>query len=267
MSAAPTDTTSELRKLAHVLGVDTARLSALRDVPPADLRTLRTQISDALFEADRPRFAKVAALSKAIPVPLAAKVTEHAFPPLLAARTAELVDPHKASELVARLSDGYLADVSAAMDPARAPAVVAGIPPDRIARVGAELARRGEWIVIAGFIDHVSDAALAATVDVFTGEQLLRIGFVLDDKTRLDQVAGLVTDDQLDAMYLAAAEHDLWQELDDLIEHLSAPRLARIAQRYRDADAEARSAAVQAVAAGQFSRRGLDRLSSATTPA
>src|SRR5205823_718706 len=114
----------------------------------------------------------------------------------------------KASELVARLSDSYLADVSAAMDPARAPAVVAGIPAERIARVGAELARRSEWIVIAGFIDHVSSAALAATIGAFTGEQLLRIGFVLDEKTRLDDVAALVTDEQLDDMYLAAEKQD-----------------------------------------------------------
>lgn len=253
---------SELRKLAHVLGVDVARLSSLNALPPADLRILRTQVSDALFEADRPRFAKVAALSKAIPVPLAAKVTEHAFPPLLAARTAELVDPHKARELVARLSDSYLADVSAAMDPARAPEVIAGIPAERIALVGAELARRGEWIVIAGFIDQVSSDALAATVRTLTGEQLLRVGFVLDDKARLDEVTGLVSDEQLDAMYVAAGEHDLWQELDDMLENLSASRLGRIAARYAMADASARAAAAEAVAAGTFSSTGLGRLTS-----
>ena len=262
MRDAATDTTSELRKLAHVLGVAPERLEALRAVPPADLRVLRAQISDALFEADRPQFAKVAALSKAIPVPIAAKVTEHAFSPLLAARTAELVDPRKASELVARLSDRYLADVSAAMDPARAPDVVAGIPAERIARVGAELARRGDWIVIAGFIDHVTSAGLAAAVNVFTGEQLLRIGFVLDDKTRLDQVVGLISDAQLDEIYRAAEEKDLWPELDDLLEHLSPPRLARIAQRYAEADADARAAAVRAAAAGTFSEHGLQRLTS-----
>lgn len=260
MSGTAPATTSELRKLAHVLGVEVGRLDCLAPVPARDLRTLRNQISDALFEADRPRFAKVAALSKAIPVPLAAKVTEHAFPPLLAARTAELVDPHKASELVARLSDGYLADVSAAMDPARAPAVIASIPSDRIARVGAELARREEWIVIAGFIDHVSNAALSATVGTFTGEQLLRVGFVLDDKTRLDQVAGLVSDDQLDAMYLAAVECDLWQELDDLIVHLSAPRIDRIAARYAGAADALRAAATQAAADGKLSADSLGRL-------
>ena len=55
-------------------------------------------------------------------------MTEFALPPMIAARTAELLDPAKAAEMVGRLSDGYLADVSAAMDPTRAPEVIARIP-------------------------------------------------------------------------------------------------------------------------------------------
>jgi hypothetical protein len=257
--AAPTppDTTSELRKLARVLGVEPERLAGLGSVPATDLRILRGQVADALFEADRPRFAKVAALSKAIPVAIAARVTEHAFPPLLAARTAELVDPHRASELVARLSDAYLADVSVAMDPARAPEVIAAIPPDRIATVGSELARREEWIVIAGFIDQVTAEALARTVRSFTGEQLLRIGFVLDDKTKLNDIAALIGDEQLDQMYVAAAECGLWQELDDLIANLTGPRVDRIATRYAGSEADLRAAAVRATQMGAFSETSL----------
>jgi hypothetical protein len=256
------DTTSELRKLAHALGVEPERLTGLASVPASDLRILRGQIADALFEADRPRFAKVAALSKAIPVAVAARVTEHAFPPLLAARTAELVDPHRASELVARLSDNYLADVSAAMDPARAPEVIAGIPPDRIATVAAELARREEWVVIAGFVDQVTADALARTVRSFSGEQLLRIGFILDDKTKLDDIGALISDEQLDQIYLAAAECGLWQELDDLIANLTGPRVERIATRYAGADAGVRTAAVQAAGVGALSESSLALLSS-----
>jgi hypothetical protein len=258
-SASP-ETTSELRKLAHTLGVDTDRLRALDGVPSGDLRILRGQIANALFEADRPRFAKVAALSKAVPVAVAAKLTEHAFPPVLAARTAELVDPHRASELVARLSDRYLADVSAAMDPARAPEVIASIPPARIATVGVELARREEWIVIAGFIDQVTAEALAQTVRAFSGEQLLRIGFVLDDKSRLDVVATLVTDEQLDEMYQAAIDFCLWPELDDLITHLGDERVARIAKHYAQATPDQREAAVQAAASGTLSQTSLGLL-------
>ncbi|MDP9091670.1 MAG: hypothetical protein M3N95_01690 [Actinomycetota bacterium] len=256
-------TTGEIHKLAHTLGVTPTRLDALRALPPEDLRALRGQIAEALFQADRSRFATVAALSKAVPVAVAAKLTEHAFPPLLAARTAELVDPQRAGELVARLSDDYLADVSAALDPGRAREVIAAIPAHRIARVGAELARRQEWVVIGGFIDQVSPGALAATVREFDGEQLLRIGFVLDDKRRLDDITGLVTELQLDAMLEAARSQKLWAELDELLSNLSPPRVARLARRYAAAPARLRSALAKAAATGVLSERSLTSVAGA----
>lgn len=247
------DSTAEIRKLAHTLGVEPARLAGLTGVPAGDLRILRSQIADALFEADKPRFVRVAALSKAVPVAVAAKLTEFAMPPLLAARTAELIEPHRAAELVRRLSDGYVADVSAAMDAGRAAKVVAAIPADRIAMIGAELARRHEWVVIGGFVAQVSESALAASVRVFDGEQLLRIGFVLEDEDRLDDVSGLVTEAQLDAMLAAAAEHGLWTELDHLLAHLSAERVGRMRERFGSAPADVIAATDSAAASGALS--------------
>jgi hypothetical protein len=255
--------TAEIRKLAHALGLPTQRLAPLSSLPPEDLRVLRTQIAEALFQADRHHFARVAALSKAVPVAMAAKLTEHVFPPLLAARTAELIDPHRAVELVARLSDGYLADVSAAMHPERAPHVLAGIPAERIAKVGAELARRGEWVVIAGFLAHVSPEALNATVDLLTGEQLLRVGFVLDDKDRLDEVSAMLSDWQLDQMISSAHDQALWTELDDLLTHLTDERVARLSQRFAVAEPQVRAAADKAVGEGVLSARTVKLLTSA----
>jgi hypothetical protein len=221
----------EIRKLAHALGVEPARLAALRDVPSADVRALRKQIAHALFEADRARFAKVAALAGLVPVAVSARLTEHVLPPVLAARTAELIEPDRAVELVARLSDGYLADVSAAMDPSRAPGLIAQIPAERIARVAAELASRHEWVAIGGFVAVVSQDGLAASVRAFTGEQLLRIAYVIEDKERLDEVAGLVTDEQIAGMLDAARQHELYLELDDLLAYLGPGRRERIATR------------------------------------
>ena len=230
-SGSPERGSPEIRTLAHALGVEPARLAALRDVPSADVRALRKQIAQALFEADRARFAKVAALSRLVPVAVAARLTEHVLPPVLAARTAELIEAERAVELVARLSDSYLADVSAAMDPPRARDVIAQIPAERIARVAAELASRHEWVAIGGFVAVVSQDGLAAAVRAFSGEQLLRIAYVLEEKARLDEVAGLVTDEQIGAMLDAARQHELWLELDDLLAHLGPARRERIATR------------------------------------
>jgi hypothetical protein len=233
---------AELRKLAHALDVPPDRIDMLADVPAEDVRTLRTQVGEALFRADRHYFTRVAALSKAVPVAVAAKLTEVALPPLLAARTAELLEPARAAELVGRLPARYLADVSTHLDPARAPDVVAAIPPRRVAEVAAELARRREWIVIGAFVAQVTPEALAASVAEFDGEQLLRISFVLDDLSRLDGIAGSLTDAQLDEMLAAAADHELCTELGELLEHLEPERIDRLAARYEAAPEPVRTA-------------------------
>jgi hypothetical protein len=224
--------TAELRKLAHALDVEPSRLDMLAGLPADDLRTLRRQVGEAMFQADRHYLVRVAALSKTVPVAVAVKLTELVLPPLIAARTTELLEPHRAAHLVGKISEKYLADVSRYMDASRAPEVVAAIPADRVADVGAELARREEWVVIGSFVAHVTPEALAATVARFTGEQLLRIGFVLDDVSRLDPIGGMLTDAQVDGLLSAAAEFGLWLELETLVNNLSDERLARLAAHY-----------------------------------
>jgi hypothetical protein len=256
------DSGAEILKLAHQLGVPPSRLDFLSPVVPQDLRALRSQIGEALFRADKHHFSKVVAVSKIVPGALAAKITEHALSPLIAARTAELLDPPRAVDMVARLSERYLADVSAAMDPSRAPEVLSQIPPDRVAAVGAELARRGEWVVMGGFVSVVSPQALAAAVRVLNGEQLLRIGFVLDDMSRLDGIAEILTDTQLDEMLSAAVAQHLWRELDELLANLDHDRAQRLAARYAMADPATVRAVEAALADGSVSRTSMAKLDS-----
>jgi hypothetical protein len=250
MSSTSTNS-AELDKLAHQLSVEPAELNFLVDVPVDDLRELRAQIGEALFQADRHHFARMAALAKAVPIAVATKVTVLALPPLLAARTAELFEPKKAVDMVVRLPLGYLADVSAVMDPGRSPEVVAAMPPDTVAAVGTELAARGEWVVMGAFVSYVSSPALRATVQRLTGEQLLRIGFVLDDASRLGEISDTLTVRQLDEMLAAACDESLWRELDDLLGKLDDQRAGRLAERYAAAPSERREA---------IGRAGLDNL-------
>ena len=243
----------ELRKLARALEVDEDRLAFLETLPEDDLRSLRRQIGEAMFQAARPSLARVAALSKAIPVGLAAKLSEAVLPPLIAARTSELLEPHRAAELVGRISPKYLADVSLYMDAARAPEVVAAIPAERVAEVAAELATREEWIVIGSFVAQVDDAGLAASVARLDGEELLRVGFVLDDLSRLDDIGGMLTDRQLDELLVAAAKFSLWDELTELVANLSSARVARMAEHYRALDEDVRAVFEQAARSGDLS--------------
>jgi len=255
MTASP-----ELQKLAHQVGVKADSLGFLAGVPAEDLRALRGQIGEALFQADKHYFVKVAALSKNIPAPIAAKVTEFALPPLIAARVAELLEPNKAVDLVGRISGSYLAKVATAMDPTRSPHIIEKIPPDKVALVGRELAAQGEWVVIGGFVSTVSDAGLRSSVGVFNGEQLLRIGFVLDDTARLGEIAEMLTDKQVDEILVAAGEHQLWPELNELAANVTDAQAARLATQLAAAPDAVRAAVTGAAADGSLTTANSARL-------
>ena len=235
----------ELAKLAHQLGVPESELGCVAGVPDEDLRTLRRQIADALFEADKHHFTRLANLAKAVPVPIAAKVSELVLPPLLSARTAEVFDPQRAADMVNRMSARYVADVAAAMDPARSPAVVGAMPPESVSQVGAELAKRGEWVVVGAFVSYVSEPALEAAVEVLGGAQLLRISYALDDMSRIDELSALLTDQQVDDLLVAVPADGLWRELDNLLAVLGQVGLDRLRARFAVLDPDVQ-AAVQA---------------------
>jgi hypothetical protein len=252
---------AELAKLAHQLGVDVDRLDCVAQVSPVDLRALRHQIGEAMFTANKHQFTTMATLARTVPTALSARISQLVLPPLLAARTAELFDPHHAAELVTRMSSEYLAEIGLVMDPARAPAVVAAIPPDRVALVGVELARRGEWLAMGAFVSFVSPAALQAAVAALDGGQLLRVGFVLDDLSRLDEINQLLSERQRDQLLDAAATDQLWLELDGLLTELDDAHAARLAQRYASAPPAVQDAISSAAGRGDLGAAGYRRLS------
>ncbi len=257
---------AELAKLAHQLGVPTARLKSVADVPSEDLRALRHQIADVLFEAGRHHFTRMATLASIVPVPVSARIGQHVLPPLLAARTAEVLDPHRAAELVARMSSTYLADVAAAIEPGRAPHVIAALGPPHVALVGAELARRGEWIVVGAFVSFVSDPALRAAIAKLDGEQLLHVAFVLEDVSRIDVIGALLSPQQLDELLAAAATQDMWSELDELLSELGDTSAARLADRFAAAPERVQARIVAAHDGGELSASSYARLAGRSRP-
>ena len=205
----------------------------LTELPVDDLRQVRDRIGEVLFEAGRPAFARVAALSKAVPGAVAANLTEAVLPPLIAARTAELMDPRRAAELVRRISLGYLAEVALRMDAARAPAVIAAIPHDRVGAVAAELARR-EGMDRHRRVRRPGDAPSAGgAVASSTAGSCSASAFVLDAPSRLDTIGELLSDEQIDEMLVAAAAARAVDEWPRCVGHLGPPRRARLAERLR----------------------------------
>jgi hypothetical protein len=86
---------AEIIKLARLLGREPEGLEYLEQVPAADLRALREQITDALFSAHGHALGRLAAASKLLPIRVVSAIGERAFGPVLAARIAGLLEPER----------------------------------------------------------------------------------------------------------------------------------------------------------------------------
>jgi hypothetical protein len=106
---------------------------------------------------------------------------------------------------------------------------------------------------MGAFVSYVSAAALRATVQRLSGDQLLRIGFVLDDVSRLGEISDILTTQQLDEMLAAASADSLWRELDDLLGELDEQRVGRLAEQYALAPSDRREAIEAAAERGDLS--------------
>jgi hypothetical protein len=191
---------AEIRKLARVLGVSPDRFGYLRDVPAADVRLLRDQMTSALFDAHLPALERMAGASKLLPSPILAKMAEKVFGPLLSARIAGLVEVSRGVDIAKRLSPGFLADVAAELDPRRAAGIIAGLPAPIVVTVAKELARREDWITIARFVDTLPESTIVSSLEVIPDKALPQVAELLDDPARVRHVLGLLPEHRLDAI-------------------------------------------------------------------
>jgi hypothetical protein len=226
--SAALQTRAEIVKLARVLGVEPGELDALAGCAPATLRKLRCDVSDRLVDADRKHFAGVARASKVLPTAVAAKLAEHALGPLLAARVAALMDVDRARELARRLSPSFLADIAVEMDVRHASELIVGLPAKTIVKSATELDRRGEHVAMSMFVGHLSDEALAGVLEILSTESLLAVGFLIEAPERLDEIVGMLTDDQVTDLIVFAAEEDRWSELLGIADFLGPEQLTRV---------------------------------------
>jgi hypothetical protein len=229
---------AEILKLAQMLDRDPASLDYLQTVPLNDLRELRDQITDVLWNAGGGFVGKVAAAAKLLPASLSATIGEHAFGAEFCAQLAARLEPSRAIDVAAKLPTPFLADVAVALDPRRTSAVIAGIPANRIAEITAELVRRGEYVTMGQFVGHLDDNALKAAVAAMDNAVLLKVGFVLDDKAGLDRLVALLPAERMDGIIAAAAEENLWLEALDLLAHLSADQRRQILDNRNALDEE-----------------------------
>ncbi len=178
----------QIGRIARLLRLAPDQVQGLDGVPEADLRLLHDQISKALFGDAQQRFARIAGLSKTIPGPVAGVLAEKFLPPVMAARTSEMLDPAKARDLIGRVSITYLAEIALVLDPVKSRPVVQKLPPGPIGKVAKELFGRKEYATMAEFVGTVTVEALFAALDAATPHDLLAVVPLLEWNDNLDKV-------------------------------------------------------------------------------
>jgi hypothetical protein len=212
---------AELLKLARLLGRAPDELAYLEAVSVVELRQLRDQVTETLFDSHLGALNRLASASRLLPVGVVAQIGEKVFGPLLSARITGLLDPDRAVEVGSRLPDSFLADVAVELDPRRASAVLARIPADRIAAITRELLARGEFVTMGRFAGYLPDESLQAAVDVSGPDDLLQVALVLENKERLGDLLELLGPQRTDQILEAADRAELGPEARELLEQAS----------------------------------------------
>jgi hypothetical protein len=224
------ETRAEIIKLARLLGTPADQLGYLERAAPEDLRALREQATDRLFEGDQDRLHKLALASRVLPATIGATIARWALGALLSARVTGLLVPSKAVAIAAHLPASFLADIAVELDPRRAREVIERMPAWQVGEVAAELARRNEHVAMGRFVGYLGDEALTASMEQIDDAGLLRIAFVMVGKDRLDHVLSLLPEGRLAGVMHAADRGGLWPEALDLLDHLSDERQGALAE-------------------------------------
>jgi hypothetical protein len=230
-AATNTPRSPQLGRIARLIVADPDDLQGLESVPDDDLRTLHDLIGETYFAEGRAVFARVAGLSKVLPGVVAGKLAERFLPPHFAARTAEMLEPARARDLVSKVSVPYLAELSLSLDPTRSRPVVRAIPPARVGEVATELFRRGEYAAMAELAGTVTLDALSAALDVASGRDLLEVVPLLVWSDDIAVVVGRTSDAKIDQVLRAIADDGRWSAGNYVLERLAAATADRLTAR------------------------------------
>ncbi|MEN8822408.1 MAG: hypothetical protein ABF271_15025 [Abyssibacter sp.] len=221
---------AERLKLARVLGCEVDELGPLGDCSAQALRASRHAASNALFGRHRSLFSKLAGATRLLPTKLSAQFTQKFIGPTLAGRVASEMEPKQALALSERLPTPFLAQVCLSLDPGRSEAIIQAMPTALVIDVARELRANDEHIVMAQFADALTDEVVAAVMDSIDDPgDLLKIGFYIESKPRLETIISAMDDARLARTLVAADQQGLWPEALAMVDGTSESLRARMA--------------------------------------
>lgn len=215
------DTRAELIKLSRMTQVTEADLAFLEDVPLPALIKVRELASDRVFSDGRKLFQNLASASKLMPNGLTAMIAEKAFGPMLCARVAGEMPWQRAVDLSQKMSIPFLAEVTMAIDPKRVREIIRNMPVNHLKAVAKELVRRGEYLVLGGFVNFMLEAQMRAIIGEISEKDLLHIGFFMDGKHQISEIIRMLPENRLRVLVSEMQNHkELWPEALALMVHM-----------------------------------------------
>ena len=215
---------AEIFKLANQLGLDVNAVSFMAQLAAETVATLRQGISNTLFDRHHAMFQRIAATSRILPTALLTVIAQKAVGPFLCAHIAGHMPTERAIDMALRLPVPFLADVCIGIDPRRVVALLRGIPVERAVAVSREMILRKDYITMGRFVGALPDAMLKAVLDDIRDDHvLLQIAFYTDDKAHLNHIIGMLTQERIRKIIVAANTHSLWPEALGLMTFVSEP--------------------------------------------
>jgi hypothetical protein len=147
---------------------------------------------------------------------------------------AGLLSLEQIGEFVDRLPPSFLADLAPIVDLRAVGPHISDLSEPKLAAAARVLIERDDWITIAAFVDGTPPERLAKTINEIEGEALLRIGLAMESRSRIDQILGLLSDDKLGELLVAAAERDLASAAIQMIDAMGDEGLMRIGRQLAD---------------------------------
>lgn len=229
------ETQAEILKLSRLLENDEQELAFLMDQSPEALRGFRGALSGFYYERHQDSYHRLASLSKLLPTGASAKLATTLLGTVLSAGIASELAPERAIKLARKLPDDFLARLCLHLEPGHSKALLMEMPVDVVSAVARELLAMEEYITLARFVGVIPLAGLEAVVATLTnGEAMVKIGLYLEDKSKLNTVLGLLSDDQQRATLIAATEHELWPAVLSLNAHLNHELRAKMGNMVAD---------------------------------
>lgn len=216
------DIDAERIKLERLLGADEGSLAYLNSTHSSVVRAFREDFSDALYRRHQDNYARLAKLSRVLPVGASAKLAETVLGSVLGAGVAGEMDPDRAGKLAGKLSATFLAKLSVHLEPHRAAKIIGKIPQDVIVAVAQELVDKEEYITLARFVTAIDSQTLRAVMDAIpSADALLRVGIFVEQRESLSDLLEQLSEQRRSEILTAATAANLWPQMLVLLTHLN----------------------------------------------